>query len=186
MLRMFRIGRLGRIPVFAHWSVLAIVGAFLAVSLGSLAIGLAAAGSYFGLILLHESGHAIAAARVRCPVFRIDLFPLHGRCVVDEPYDEIDHIKISWGGVLAQLVVALPLVVFGVVHGLTEVQAVNSVVAILGFFSLFMVVLNLIPVFRMDGETAWRILPFLAQGVRSRLRSKRRRRKLKVIRPDRT
>jgi Zn-dependent protease len=85
---------------------------------------------------------------------------------VYEPYVQFDEVVVAWGGVLAQLVVALPLVAYVAVFGPTPYEPLNAVFAILGFFSLALAIFNLIPVRPLDGRRAWAILPHLLRRRR--------------------
>jgi hypothetical protein len=64
--------------VFAstHWSVL-VIGTLLG-AIERPVETIAAWSAYFGVILIHECGHMIAAQRKRCEVFSIELYPNHG------------------------------------------------------------------------------------------------------------
>ena len=70
-----------------------------------------------------------------------------------------DHALIAWGGVLAQAVVALPMVLWIRFMGYTPFDAANEVLVLLGFFSLAIAAFNLLPVAPLDGAMAWRIFP---------------------------
>ena len=65
---------------------------------------------------------------------------------------------------LAQAVVALPLVVYTGVFGFTRYGVVNAVIGVFGDFSLFIALFNLVPVRPLDGAIAWRALPALWRG----------------------
>jgi Zn-dependent protease len=65
------------------------------------------------------------------------------------------------GGVLAQLAVAVPLILWSVVFGFTAIGVVNATIAVFGYLSFLWVVLNLMPVARLDGAIAWQIVPYL-------------------------
>ncbi|PYU54184.1 MAG: hypothetical protein DMG55_32380 [Acidobacteria bacterium] len=56
---------------------------------------------------------------------------------------------------MAQVIVGVPLVAWVEIFGYTRFQAVNAILAILGFSSLSMAVLNLLPVRPLDGAIAW-------------------------------
>jgi hypothetical protein len=61
------------------------------------------------------------------------------------PWSKFDHCVIAWGGVLAQAVVAAPIVVGVTLFGYTRFEAVHAVLAILGFFSVGVAIFNLLP-----------------------------------------
>ena len=73
---------------------------------------------------------------------------------------------IAWGGVIAQLLVAIPLVVGLKVFGYSSFNSVNAVLVVLGPYSLMMAVFNLLPIGRLDGAVAWWIIPEAIKRVR--------------------
>jgi len=75
-------------------------------------------------------------------VLSIELYPIWGITRFGEPYSRFEHCVIAWGGVVAQVIVGVPLVVWVEIFGYTGFQAVNAILAILGFLSLSMAVLN--------------------------------------------
>ena len=165
-----------RVPVYAHWSLLVLSVVILIGALERPAETLTAWISFFGVMLLHECGHMIVAQRRGYYVDSIELYPIIGIARLQQPYDRYDATLIAWGGVAAQSVVAVPLVLFVSVFGYTRSDAVNLAMGIFGFYSLFVAAFNLIPVPPLDGATAWSIVPELF--VRARLwfeRKKRRR-----------
>ena len=131
---------------------------------------------YFTLILLHEAGHAYFARRAGARPIAIRMFLLHGECRYEEPYYAKDDYIIAWGGVLAQLAVAIPLVVLDATMDVTEVYGLPVVVRYLGGMSLLIVAINLLPFPGLDGEKAWR-LPKLMYREWRELRKPFRRRK---------
>jgi hypothetical protein len=58
--------------------------------------------SYYGVLLIYECGHMIAAQRKGCAVWSIELYPVCGITRFDAPYSRYDHCMMAWGGVLAQ------------------------------------------------------------------------------------
>ncbi len=51
------------------------------------------------LMLLHESGHMLAAHNKGCQVLGIELYPIFGLCRFEAPWSRFDHCVIAWGGV---------------------------------------------------------------------------------------
>jgi len=151
--------RIRGVPVYLHWSVLLIAVLILFNVIhhpvGSL-LGLAA---YISVLLIHESGHLIAAQRMRCEVLSIQLYPIFGITKFETPWSKFDHCVIAWGGVIAQAVVALPIVGWVILFGYTRFEPINAVLALLGFFSLGVAAVNLLPIAPLDGATAWAIIP---------------------------
>ena len=149
------------VKVFFQWSVLLIGGVILLGAIEEPLLAFVVLVSYYGVILIHECGHMIAAQRKGCEVSSISLYPFWGITCFSVPYSRFDHCVIAWAGVIAQAAVGLPLVAWVEVFGYTHFQTVNAILAILGFFNLSMAMLNLIPVQPFDGAIAWGLLPAL-------------------------
>lgn len=98
-------------PVLIHWSAILVFAIFLILSISNFILGLVSIFSYFGLILLHESGHAYFAKKLGYDVYSIYLGFVHGLCEYEEPYNQKDESIVAWGGVIAQLIVAIPLMI---------------------------------------------------------------------------
>jgi Zn-dependent protease len=75
---------------------------------------------------------------------------------------------IAWAGVIAQLLVAIPVVVGLKVFGYSSFNALNAVLVVLGPFSLMVAVFNLLPIGRLDGAVAWWIIPEAIKRFRAR------------------
>jgi Zn-dependent protease len=153
--------RLSGVTVHVHWSVPVVAGllVFCAPESGGAMLFVAAA--YVGLLLLHEWGHLVAARRCGCTVWSIELYPLHGFTRFSAPRSHYDTCVIAWGGVLAQAAAAVPLILFASVFGFTSIGPLNMVIALFGYLSAVIAAFNLLPVHRLDGATAWQILPYL-------------------------
>ena len=93
-----------------HWSALLVIGAILAVAIRTPILAAITILSYFGIIFLHEAGHAFVAQRLGYRPFDIYLGFLHGSCVYEAPYNSTHVAIVAWGGVVAQLVIAVPLI----------------------------------------------------------------------------
>src|SRR5437667_7596153 len=98
------------VRVYAHRSVLLIGTLILFGAIERPVETLAAWTAYFGVILIHECGHMLAAQRKGYHVLAIELYPIHGRACFQQPWSRYDAAVIAWGGVVAQAVVAVPLV----------------------------------------------------------------------------
>jgi Zn-dependent protease len=61
---------------------------------------------------------------------------------------------IAWGGVVAQFIVAAPIMVLTETLGYTRFQALNTVLGVWGFFNVFVAAFNLIPAPPLDGAIA--------------------------------
>ena len=100
------------VRVFVHWSVLLFGTIFLLGAVEDAPLALTVLGSYYGVILLHECGHMVAAQRKGCAVWLIELYLIWGITRFGEPHSRYDHGIIAWGGVVAQALVAVPLLVW--------------------------------------------------------------------------
>ena len=159
--KLTRLVQIRGVDTYVHWSVFAIA-ALMLMNVGSRP-GLTLVGllSYLSVILIHEVGHLVAAQRLGCRVESIKLYALFGTTDFETPWTRLDHCVIAWSGVLAQAVVAIPLVAWVSVFGFTDIGVVNAILAILGYFSLGIAVFNLLPIKPLDGATAWGLLPAL-------------------------
>jgi membrane-associated protease RseP (regulator of RpoE activity) len=166
--KLIEVMEIKRVKVFAHWSVLAIGALILVGALEEPLLAFTVLASYYGVILIHECGHMVAAQRKGCTVSSIELYPIWGITRFSEPYSRLDHCAIAWGGVVAQVIVGVPLLIWVETFGYTRFPPVNAILAILGFFSLSVAVFNLIPLRPLDGAIAWGLLPALFKRPRAR------------------
>jgi Zn-dependent protease len=168
MARLAQVGRINGVEVYVHWSVLAISAVILLGAIQRPAISLIGLLCYLGVILIHETGHLVAAQRRGCTVFSIELYPIWGITRFSTPFSRLARCEIAWAGVIAQAVVALPLVAWVMVFGYTRFEPLNAALAILGGLSLVVAVFNLLPVPPLDGSTAWGIVPELIERTRQK------------------
>jgi len=75
---------------------------------------------------------------------------------------------IAWGGILAQIAIALPLLAWITFFGYTRFAVINAILAILGAYSLIVAAFNLLPIGRLDGRLAWGLIPEWIRRVRNR------------------
>ena len=165
--RLTRVAQVRGADVYVHWSVFLIAALMLSAVIRRPMITIAGIVGWLGVMFIHECGHAFAAQRYGSVVQSIDLYPIFGRTCFQAPWSRFAECMIVWGGVFAQAVVALPMIVFLAVHGYTTTEPVNALLALLGPYSLAVIVLNLLPVGRLDGAKAWKLLPYLVEGRRS-------------------
>ncbi len=151
-----------------HWSALVAAGILLGALARQPVQALVAVACYFGVILLHEAGHAYLAKRLGWAPENITIAFLHGVCQYQQPDNLKDEATIAWGGVLAQLAVAIPLIVLSQTTPLGTLPPVAIVVSAFGYFSLTMALMNLAPARGLDGATAWRLIPTLVRERRSK------------------
>jgi Zn-dependent protease len=160
-------------PVYVHWSVLLVVALLAFMSFKSPIHAAVSILSYFGVIAVHELGHAIVAHRLGYEVDAVHISVLHGFCLIDAPHTESDAVQIAWGGVLAQLAIAIPVLTVAQVFPEYDFGYVAPVIAFLGYVNLFIALINLVPAPGLDGATAWRVIPLLGEWWRARRTAKR-------------
>ncbi|MEJ2693572.1 MAG: hypothetical protein P8166_11070 [Candidatus Thiodiazotropha sp.] len=161
-------------PVYLHWSALLVMGGLLGISFNSPILAVISICSYFGIIMLHETGHAFVANKIGCNVRGVYLGFLHGMCECEAPYNQKHRSLIAWGGVAAQLVVAIPLIVGSQTLRINEIYGLGPVVAFLGYISAFIALVNLAPSRELDGFEAWKLFPVLVKDYMARKNSKRK------------
>jgi Zn-dependent protease len=165
----WKIGRLRSMPIYLHWTVLLGLPWMYFQYRGVAATSMAFV-AFVVLMLLHELGHAGVAIHRGVPVHEIRLFFIHGQCTHDEPYYETDHILIAWGGVAAQTIVLIVALAVG--KGLLWWQPLWYF-QLAPLFNVFVetnvciIAFNLIPLRGLDGEVAWRALPYARDAVLS-------------------
>ena len=123
---------------------------------------------YAGSIALHEYGHALMANRLGLGIHRIRLSLIHGSCEFEHPFNEWEHVLVAWGGVLAQFGIAITawgLLASGVV---SDDSLVGEALDFLVSFNLIVAAFNLLPLERLDGKLAWRVLPLLRKQWKAR------------------
>jgi Zn-dependent protease len=153
--------------LYVHLSVV-VVTVFVALAAAqSPAYAAVTLACFLGVTLLHELGHASVAHHFGYRVEGIWLAAVHGRCEFQSPETPWEHSLIAWGGVAAQIIVAVPLLAFDSVWH-RSLGILGPVILILGYYSVLTVILNLLPVRGLDGPLAWRIIPFMRQRLKAR------------------
>lgn len=139
----FTVGKIWRAPVRIHWTtplgILLLTG-FSFRPLAWIAL--------FGLLLVHELGHAFAARRYHLRVDSIDITAIGGTCRIEGDPTLREAATVAWGGVLAQagvLVLALLFPFGGSIHDVLVTQ------------NVMLIAVNLLPIEPLDGALAWRL-----------------------------
>lgn len=156
-----------------HWSALVVAGLVLGIYIRQPAHALIGVCAYFCVILLHEAGHALVAKRLGYWPTDIYLSFIHGVCVYEQPDTLRGAATVAWGGVLAQLAIAIPLIVLVQATPLGSVPLIPVAASILGYLSLMVALFNLAPARGLDGALAWKLIPMLLRDVRLRATSKK-------------
>jgi len=142
-----------------HWSIFAIAILVLAGAIRTPDSTFAGMAAWLGLLILHESGHLGMARRRGYRACSMALYPIFGLAGFEAPESRLDRALIAWGGVLAQVAVAVPPALYIMLAGYTPFEPLNAVLVIFGPYSLFAAAFNLLPISPLDGSKAWDIVP---------------------------
>ncbi len=154
-------------PVYIHWFAIAFIVLILVIYWQSPTIAAIAILAFFSVILIHEIGHAAIAHRLGYRVFSLRVCLVHGVCEYEAPHYEWDQVKVAWGGILAQIMMSL--LVFTLASlGAKQIAYFGPILFFLGYYNLFIIPFNLLPVWGLDGYYAWRILPLAYRHIKAR------------------
>ena len=156
-----------------HWSAFVAAGILFGVMIRQPIHALIAVASYFSVIVLHEAGHALFAKQLGYSADNIYVTFIHGVCEHEQPDTLKEDATIAWGGVLAQLAVALPLIALSQKTQLGSFPLSAVIISILGYLSLLVALMNLAPARGLDGALAWKLIPILFRELRYRSSSKK-------------
>lgn len=167
-----RIARISQVDIYVHWSIFLVATLILLGARRQPLPTLVGLTAYLAILIIHESGHLIIARRRGYDALSIELYPIFGIARFERPGSRFDRGLIAWGGVLAQTIVSVPIVLCVAVFGYSPRETLNTAVAILGAGSLGIAAFNLLPVRPLDGSVAWDLIPAFFE--RRRLRRNRR------------
>jgi Zn-dependent protease len=159
--------------VYVHWSVVAVAGLLAFVSFKSPIHAAVSIAAYFGVIVIHELGHALMARRLGYAVGAIHIGFLHGRCEFEAPYTERDDVLIAWAGVAAQFAVAVPILIIATAFEDYDFGYAAPAIVFLGHLNVMIALVNLAPAPGLDGGTAWRAVPLIGEWWKARKATKR-------------
>lgn len=186
--RYYRIGTLAAFgaPVYVDATVFLISTLILLFAVKAPVMALITLFSYLSIIFVHEAGHALVARRLGLPVTRIELSLLHGSCHYLRPNFEWHDVLVSWGGVLAQLAIAIPVLIIGATGILDSWGYFGPIWVFLGYINLVIAGLNALPGPGLDGTKMWRIVPIWldVRKQRPKIRKKRRKPSLTIVPKD--
>jgi Zn-dependent protease/CBS domain-containing protein len=166
----WRIGRIAGIDIYLHFTfllLLAWVGLqhYLAHhDVGEAIKGLLFIAALFGIIVLHELGHALAARRFGIPTRDITLLPIGGVARLERmPEDPKQELVVALAGPAVNVVLALGIfIVLMLGPGLAPVSQIarveGSILQQLFAVNVMLVVFNMLPAFPMDGGRVLRAL----------------------------
>lgn len=158
--------------MYLHISAVFVAGLLGLSAIKSPVFGATAIASYLAIIFVHEAGHAFVAHRLGMKVLNLQIGWFHGACEYEGPNDEWLNILVAWGGVAAQVSVAI--LVFAVAAALPgeDLGYFGPVFVFLGMVNLMIALVNLAPSREFDGGVAWKIIPYLVGRTRSNRNSK--------------
>jgi len=173
----WRVGRVAGVTVYLHATLLILIGwvgyEYYAWRhrTGDVIEAILFVSCFFGVVLLHELGHAFAARRYGIRTRDITLMPIGGLARMDampeKPYQEL--VVALAGPAVNFLLAAL---YWGTISPITELARLNDLTWGGGHFleklawaNLAMGVFNLVPAFPMDGGRVLRSLLAMRVGV---------------------
>jgi stage IV sporulation protein FB len=127
----------------------------------------------FGIVVLHELGHSVAAQHYGVPVTQIVLLPIGGVAQLERiPENPIQELVIAIAGPLVNFVIAIVLYLVHQLFGIggistgdtmgmlagVERGGINAVFNYVFAANLFLALFNLVPAFPLDGGRVLRAL----------------------------
>ena len=167
----WRLGRIAGIDVFMHFTFLLLV-AWIGFShymahgdVREALVGVAFILALFGIIVLHELGHALAARRYGIETRDITLLPIGGVARLERMPDKTwQELVVAVAGPLVNVVIALAIYV-GLRYGPGDLTGIersarvgSSFLSQMFWINVMLVVFNLVPAFPMDGGRVLRAL----------------------------
>ena len=159
-------GRIRKLTYRIHWTVLLAFPFGWAFS-SSFTAGSLLAASLLALVVAHEIGHFLVARFCGLHVLGFEFNILHGKCLLDSPEYEIELALVSWGGVMAEvllLLLFLPLYALGDVLPRSLVTVLAPMAAVFVAVNLIYIIINLWPKAPLDGAEAWKLVPYMRNG----------------------
>lgn len=157
---MFRLGRLFRHELYVSWTALLLVFLYMSPFLRTkdgVAYGLLMAGGAFLSILVHELGHAVVATRLGYGPCKIVLHGFGGVAIHRRAPDNAA-VQISLAGPAAGI--AFGVVLWGLAEWVLRDLSSNAefVLENLLFINLLWSVVNLLPIYPLDGGNVSEVL----------------------------
>jgi Zn-dependent protease len=166
--RLIHVAKIRGVSVYVHWTAILIGAAILVGAFQNPRLTFVVLISYMSVLLIHECGHLVAAQQRQYEVFSIELYPIFGVTRFETPQSRIDRCAIACGGVIAQAMIGIPLVIWVAVAGYSRFVEINAIIGILGVYSLCIAAFNLLPIAPLDGAIAWGLIPALWQSSKTR------------------
>jgi Zn-dependent protease/CBS domain-containing protein len=168
----WRIGRLSGIDVYVHFTFVLLLAWFGVTyysehrDIGEAARGVAFILCLFGIVVLHELGHALAARRYGIATRDITLLPIGGVARLDRiPEQPSQELVVAIAGPAVNIVLAAALYFgwsvesrLGMFQFSEMARAGSNLIAQLFVVNLMLAAFNLLPAFPMDGGRVLRAL----------------------------
>ncbi len=139
-------------PVYVQWTFAIILAFFVFQDFGQTLeenfVSLMWIPILFGSILVHELGHAIAIKKLGYGSSKILLWGMGGVCINTRRSNSKDGMIISFAGPAAEFLLAIPAIPL---LFLDLPAAVDQVVSNFVFMNIAWAVINLVPIFPLDG-----------------------------------
>lgn len=146
----WRIGAIRGVPIRVHWTMP--VGALI---FGGFRFAPVFWLGFFGLILIHELGHAALVRTFGHRVSSVDITGFGGLCRWSGLATPNQRSAIAWGGVAAQAVVLVLALAGLLLLGSPTSWMGAQIVSVLVWTNLWLMGLNLLPIPPLDGAEAW-------------------------------
>jgi Zn-dependent protease len=125
------------------------------------------------VVLVHELGHALLFRVFRVPVIGITLHGMGGECESSGWATPQQESLVAWGGVLAQLALLAVVTSLAELGVWPEHELGRELYSAFTAANLLMIIVNLLPIGRLDGARAWRLPWFAYLGVKQAFLARR-------------
>lgn len=169
-----RLFRLFGITVFVHWSWLLVAAYQLSArrtSYPSLFWNGLEYLTLFGIVLIHEFGHALATLSVGGKADTIMLWPLGGVAYVDPPHRPGAVLWAIFAGPLVNIIL-LPVLLFSAIYvgNMAAGTSLANYVETVFWINLVLLVFNMLPIYPLDGGQILHSLLWFVLGYAQALR----------------
>ena len=129
---------------------------------------------FFIVVFIHEAGHVLMIRRFGLWVDEIVIHGIGGYCRWGGNAGEIPRALISWGGVLAQLV--LLIASFSIFHIISpsHSEITRQIFRAFVISNIWMICFNLLPIEPLDGVKAWKLFGLIRDEYNTFMTEKKR------------
>jgi Zn-dependent protease len=169
----FRVARIGELRVSVHWTWFLYLVLWMYISQSAYSTWLWRAAQFVGvflLVLAHEFGHVVAAKHLKFHVAEIILWPLGGLAVFNAPRPWREELLVTIAGPASNLLLIPVTFLSWYFFAYRLGGDVSALLWNICWANVFIFLLNLFPVFPLDGGRALHSLLFrYMQGAGGRL-----------------